>query len=59
MLPPKLAALYGEMEEVRAETLSALSGLTEEEFSRRVGGEWSAAQILHHLLLGKPDSDAN
>jgi hypothetical protein len=53
MLPPKLAALYGEMEEVRAKTLSALSGLTEEEFSRRVEGEWSAAQILHHLLMAE------
>jgi hypothetical protein len=53
MLPPKLAALYGEMEEVRGETVSALSGLTEEEFSRRVGGEWSAAQILHHILMAE------
>ena len=53
MLPPKLAALYGEMEEVRAKTLSALSGLTEEEFSRKVGGEWSAAQILHHILMSE------
>lgn len=53
MLPPKLAALYGEMEKVREETLSALSGLTEEEFSRNVGGEWSAAQILHHLLMSE------
>ncbi|MGB7631911.1 MAG: DinB family protein [Candidatus Deferrimicrobium sp.] len=53
MLPPKLAALYGEMEEVRAKTLSALSALTEEEFSRRVDGEWSAAQILHHLLMAE------
>ena len=53
MLPPKLAALYGEMEKVRGETLSALSGLTDEEFSRKVGEEWSAAQILHHLLMSE------
>ncbi len=53
LMPPKLAALFGEMEEVRARTLSALSGLTEEEFSRRVDGEWSAAQILHHLLMAE------
>lgn len=52
-LPPKLASLYGEMEAVRAETLSALSGLTEEEFSRKVGEEWSAAQILHHILMAE------
>ena len=53
MLPPKLAALYREMEEVRGRTLSALSGLTEEEYSRQVGGEWSAAQILHHILMSE------
>jgi len=53
MLPPKIAALYGEMEKVREETLSSLSGLTEEEFSRRVEGEWSAAQILHHILMAE------
>ena len=52
-MPPKLASLYGEMEAVRAETLSALSGLTEEGFSRKVGGEWSAAQILHHILTSE------
>ena len=53
MLPPKLAALYGEMEKVRGETLSALSGLSEEEFSRKLGGEWSAAEILHHILMAE------
>ena len=53
MLPPKLDALYGEMEKVRGETLSALSGLTDEEFSRKVGGEWSAAQLLHHILMAE------
>jgi hypothetical protein len=53
MLPPKLAALYGGMEKVRGETLSALSGLTEEEFSRESGEEWSAAQILHHILMAE------
>ena len=53
VLPPKIAALYGEMEKVRGETLSALSGLTEEEFSRKAEGEWSAAQILHHLLMAE------
>jgi len=53
MLPPKLAELYGEMEKIRSETLSALSGLTDEEFSRKVGGEWSAAQILHHILMAE------
>jgi hypothetical protein len=53
MLPPKIAALYEEMEKVRGETLSTVSGLTDEEFSRKVGEEWSAAQILHHLLMAE------
>ncbi len=53
MLPPKIAALFDEMEKVRGETLSALSGLTEEEFSRKVDGEWSAAQLLHHILMAE------
>ena len=53
MLPPKLAALYGEMEKVRGDTLSALAGLTEEEFSRKAGEEWTAAQILHHILMAE------
>lgn len=52
-MPPKLAALYEEMEEVRKETLSVASGLTEEEFSRTMGGEWSAAQILAHILMAE------
>ena len=53
MLPPKLAALFREMEAVRGETLSALAGLTEEEFSRKAGEEWSAAQLLHHILMAE------
>ncbi|MBP2679391.1 MAG: hypothetical protein H6Q82_2456 [Deltaproteobacteria bacterium] len=53
MLPPKIAALFDEMEKIRGETLSVLSGLTDEEFSRKVGGEWSAAQILHHILMAE------
>ena len=53
MLPPKLAALYGEMEKIRGETLSALTGLTDEEFSGKVGEEWSAAQLLHHILMAE------
>jgi hypothetical protein len=53
MLPPKIAALFDGMEKIRGETLSALSGLTDEEFSRKVGGEWSAAQILHHILMAE------
>jgi hypothetical protein len=52
-LPPKLAGLYDEMEKVRGETLSALSGFTVEEFSRKVGEEWSSAQILQHILMAE------
>jgi len=53
MLPPKLAALYEELEKVRGETLAALSGITEEEFQRRAGGEWSVGQILSHILMAE------
>jgi hypothetical protein len=52
-LPPKIAALFEEMERTRQTTLSALSGLTEEEFHRKAEGEWSAAQILHHILMAE------
>jgi hypothetical protein len=41
ILPPKLAVLYGQMEEVRAETFSVLSGMTEEGFSRK---RWNKLQ---------------
>lgn len=53
MLPPKLAALYEGMETVRGETLEALSRLNDEEFSRRHEDGWSAAQILHHILMAE------
>jgi len=53
MLPPKLAGLFGELEEVRGETLEALSPLTEEEFFRGEPPEWSPAQLLHHILLAE------
>jgi hypothetical protein len=53
VLPPKIAALFDGMERVRGETLSALSRLSDEEFSRKFGGEWSAAQILHHILMAE------
>ena len=53
MLPRKLAELFGEMEKVREETLSSLSGLSGEELSRAEEGGWSAAQILHHLLMAE------
>lgn len=52
-LPPMLAALWNEMEQGRERTLDILSGLTEEEFAAREGGEWSAAQILAHLLMAE------
>ncbi len=53
MLPPKLALLFSEMERVRGETLATVSGLSEEEYSRGEGEEWSPAQILSHLLLAE------
>jgi len=52
-LPTKLAELWRDMEEVRERTLDILSGLTGEEFASREGEEWSAAQILAHLLMAE------
>ena len=53
MLPGKLAALYEEMEKVREETLAVFSGLGEETLRRPAGAGWSAAQILHHILMAE------
>ena len=53
MLPGKLAALYEEMEKVREETLAVFSGLGEETLRRPAGTGWSAAQILHHILMAE------
>jgi hypothetical protein len=53
MLPGKLAELFGEMEKVRGETLAALSGLSEDEMRRADGEDWSAAQILYHILMAE------
>jgi DinB superfamily len=51
MLPPKLAALFSNMEQVRAQTLVVVSGLSDEELFRGEGGEWSPRQILSHIPL--------
>lgn len=54
MLAGKLAELFGEMENVRGETLAALSGLSEEEMRRRSFVrsirlyEWPSVTILMH-----------
>ena len=53
MLPGKLAALYEEMEKVREETLATLSGLSEDKMRRAEGENWSAAQILYHILMAE------
>lgn len=53
MLPPKLARLREEMEEARAATLAQVRGRSDEELASRAEGEWSAGQILHHLLLAE------
>lgn len=53
MLPRKLEELWTEMEKVREITLEAARGLSEQDFSRRVEGEWSVAEILEHLLIAE------
>lgn len=53
MLPPKLAALRDALEAARAHTLRLVSSLAEEEFRRAEPGEWSAGEILEHLLIAE------
>jgi len=53
MLPGKLQELWDEMEKVREITLGAARSLSEAEFARGVGGEWSVAEILEHLLIAE------
>ncbi len=53
MLPRKLQDLWNEMEKTRDFTLEAARNLSEEEFTRRVDGEWSVAEILEHLLIAE------
>lgn len=53
MLPRKLEELWNEMEKIREFTLNAANGLSEEDFARRVDGEWSVAEILEHLLIAE------
>ena len=45
--------LWDGMEENRKITLGMVSGLSEVEFVRREGGEWSVAEILEHLVLAE------
>lgn len=53
MLPRKLQDLWDEMEKCREITLAAARSMSEEEFTRRVDGEWSIAEILEHLLIAE------
>ncbi len=53
-LPPKLAALAAELETIRRATVAMVSGLSEREFAwRPAAGEWSAAEILDHIILSE------
>lgn len=53
MLPPKLAQLHDAMERNRAESLRLLSLLSDSEFVHREPGEWSAGEVLQHMLLAE------
>lgn len=52
-LPGKLKELWEGMESSRGITLAAAGSVSEDEFSRRVDGEWSIAEILEHLLIAE------
>lgn len=53
MLPRMLQALWDDLERCRAATLEMAGGLSEEDFTRRSGGEWSVAEILEHLVIAE------
>jgi len=52
-LPPKLRELADGLERTRKATFAMVSGLSEQDFAWRPAGEWSAADILEHLLLSE------
>lgn len=52
-LPRKLEELWEGMEKNRGITLEAARSVSEDDFSRRVDGEWSIAEILEHLLIAE------
>lgn len=49
----KISELRDAMERDRAETMRLLTLFSDEEFARRAPGEWSAGEILQHLLLAE------
>lgn len=52
-LPPKLRELADGLEETRKATIAIVSGFSDRDFARRPAGEWSAADILEHLILSE------
>ncbi len=52
-LPPKLRELAEGLEETRRATVALALRFPEGEFARRPAGEWSAADILEHLILSE------
>jgi hypothetical protein len=53
-LPPPLEALWRDLQTVRAQVLSEAEGLTQAQADWRPGpGEWSVAEIVHHLTLAE------
>ncbi len=53
MLPPKLRELWNDLEEARSVTLGMVNGFSDAGFLHRPEGQWSAADILEHLLLAE------
>lgn len=50
-LPPRLRELADSLEEIRKATFALVSGLSEAEFGWRPDGEWSAADVVEHMVL--------
>ncbi len=52
-LPPKLRELVEVLERTRAATFALAARFSERDFARRPEGEWSAADILEHVILSE------
>ena len=52
-LPPKLRELADALEETRRATFAIAARFSEAEFARRPAGEWSAGDILEHMILAE------
>ncbi len=53
VLPPKLARLFEAIKAIRDETLRVVATRSDADLFSGVSGEWSAGELLEHLLLAE------